>query len=67
MIKSSTDISVATLQRMIFIYNAIMAGWNIKKINNHELIFTRNSESTTINIENFLTSNLPLDLENLPK
>ena len=49
------DITPAKLQKMIFIYNAVQCGWEIKKIN-EKYIFTKKHEGKReIYLDNYLT------------
>lgn len=69
MIETFTDVDIVVLQRMIFIYNAIMAGWSVEKIGPTEVCFTRRSDRCTINLEEFINGNLkiPDDWKNMLK
>jgi hypothetical protein len=69
MIETFTDVDIVVLQRMIFIYNAIMAGWTVEKSTPTEVSFTRRSDRCTINLEEFVNGNLkiPDDWKNMLK
>lgn len=56
------EASIHFLQKMIFIYNAVLNGWTVKQING-EFQFTKNSESTTGNINDFLKSSIQIPEE----
>ena len=60
MIETFTDLDVVVLQKMIFIYNAIMAGWTIQKIDDTQISFSRMSEQCTINLAEFVHANLKI-------
>lgn len=60
MIETFTDIDLVVLQRMIFIYNALMAGWSIEKVGETEIVFSRKSDRCTINLEEFVNGNLKI-------
>ncbi len=54
--------SIHFLQKMIFIYNAVLNGWTVKQVNG-EFQFTKNSESTTGNINDFLKASIQIPEE----
>lgn len=56
------DVTIHFLQKMIFIYNAVLNGWVVRRIDN-EFQFTKNSESTTGNLNDFLKSNIQIPEE----
>ena len=69
--------SIKFLQKMIFIYNAVINGWTVRQIDG-EFQFTKDSQTTTGNLNDFLkasiqipdelkqiTNTLPQTLENL--
>ncbi len=60
MIETFMDIDIVVLQRMIFIYNALMAGWTIEKMDSTEISFTRRSDRHTFNLEQFVHGNLKI-------
>lgn len=60
MIESFTDVDIAVLQKMIFIYNAMMAGWVIEKVGTMEVSFTRKHDMRTINLQQFVHGNLKI-------
>lgn len=51
--------SIHFLQKMIFIYNAVLNGWIVKQIDG-EFQFTKNSQSTTGNINDFLKKSIQI-------
>lgn len=56
------EASIHFLQKMIFIYNAVLNGWTVKQVNG-EFQFTKNSESTTGNINDFLKASIQIPEE----
>lgn len=54
--------SIHFLQKMIFIYNAVLNGWTVKQVDG-EFQFTKNSESTTGNINDFLKASIQIPEE----
>ncbi len=64
--------SIHFLQKMIFIYNAVLNGWVVKQ-QDGEFQFTKNTLSTTGNINDFLKESIQIPDElkqimvNIPK
>ena len=57
---------VSQLQKMIFIFNAVEAGWSVSKIgNDHIELHQKKGKTIVDNLENFVKKNL--DLANLYK
>lgn len=54
--------SIHFLQKMIFIYNAVINGWTVKKING-EYQFTKDSHSSSGDLNDFLKSNIQIPEE----
>ena len=60
------------MQKMIFIYNSVMSGWTVKKIDNNNFEFTKKTNSNIkreINLEDYLKKfiNYNLTIENIFK
>jgi|LauGreDrversion4_2_1035121.scaffolds.fasta_scaffold141731_1 hypothetical protein len=61
------------VQKMVFVYNALNSGWQVKKKGENKFIFTKNIEHETeeikkeINLDDYLRKFLKfnLDIENL--
>ena len=52
---------------MLFIYNAVLNGWTVKKLQNCKLKFTKNKRNLKINLKDvnintFVIDNLTLDI-----
>lgn len=58
-----------TLQKMIFIYNALKKGWTVKCISNNKFEFLKNKSDVKkeINLENYLQNFIinNLNIENM--
>ena len=54
------DLSLVRFQKMLFLYNAVMNGWTVQKINDDEVSFTKDEEHRTISLGDFVTTNLHL-------
>lgn len=60
------------MQKMIFIYNSVMSGWTVKKIDNNNFEFSKKTNSNIkkeINLEDYLKKfiNYNLTIENIYK
>ena len=67
-LNSNSNVSYNTIQKMVFICNALNDGWTIKKINNNKYEFIKNKEKLIkkeIDIEEFIKDNM--NIENLKK
>jgi hypothetical protein len=67
-LNSNSNISYNTIQKMVFICNALNDGWTIKKINNNKYEFIKNKEKLIkkeIDIEEFIKDNM--NIENIKK
>lgn len=67
-LNSNTNISYNTIQKMVFLCNALNDGWSIKKLNNNKYEFIKNKDKLIkkeIDIEEFIKNNL--NIENLKK
>ena len=53
------ETSILFLQKMTFIYNAVINGWTVKQVNG-EFQFTKDSHSTTGNLNDFLKSSIQI-------
>ena len=51
-----SDNDMMAIQKMIFIYNAVMKGWTVRRIDGNKFEFTRNleSEKQEVNLEDYL-------------
>jgi hypothetical protein len=71
-ISSTMNQDMINLQKMVFIYNSVMAGWTVRKIdkNNFEFIKKSNSDiKKEINLETYLKKfiNYNLTIDNIYK
>lgn len=60
------------LQKMVFIYNSVMAGWTVKKIDKNNFEFTKKTDTNIkkeINLEDYLKKfiNYNLTIDNIYK
>ena len=63
MSSESKDISsVVNIQKMVFIYNALISGWTVKMIENNTFEFKKNRENKEVDLDNYLQNFL---LQNL--
>ena len=60
-----------TIQKMIFIYNAVLKGWTVKKLEGNRFEFTRDleHEKKEVNLEDYLRRFIAynLNIDNLKK
>ena len=67
--QNSEEISLILLQKMIFIYNALLQGWTIKMIESDKFEFTKGTEliKKEVNMTDFLKKFIQynLSIENL--
>ena len=55
-------------QQMLFIYNAVLNGWTVRKINNYKFKFTKEKKNLKIlnlnelNINKFIKDNLSMNI-----
>jgi hypothetical protein len=55
------NIDITTIQKMMFIYNALQDGWTVKKIRDQKYEFIKDNNNVTrkeVNLENFVKDNL---------
>lgn len=68
LVNSNSSISYNTIQKMVFLCNALNDGWSIKKLQNNKYEFKKNKDiliKNEIDIEEFIKNNL--NIENLKK
>jgi hypothetical protein len=51
-----SDNDMMSIQKMVFVYNAIMKGWTVRKLENNQFEFTKDleSEKQEVNLEDYL-------------
>lgn len=54
------NIDLETLQKMIFIYNAILKGWTVKKIEHNKIDFKKETQHASGNLNEFIQENLKI-------
>lgn len=55
MSSDSKDISnVVNIQKMIFIYNALLSGWTVKMIESNTFEFKKNRENKEVDLDDYL-------------
>ena len=69
---SSMNPDMINLQKMVFIYNSVMAGWTVRKIDNNNFEFIKKTNSNIkkeINLETYLKKfiNYNLTIDNIYK
>ena len=55
------NIDIITLQKMIFIYNALQDDWTVKRMNEQKFEFIKDSNNNIrkeVNLKNFVKDNL---------
>jgi hypothetical protein len=55
------NIDITTVQKMMFIYNALHDGWTVRKIREQKFEFMKDNDNITrkeVNLENFVKDNL---------
>ena len=63
-VKSEDRVDFITLQKMKFIYNAIIDGWSVKKFDN-QFIFTKKHEGKKeIHLDNYINDFIKSNLNN---
>lgn len=63
---SHSDIDMAMLCKMIFIYNAINDGWIVEKGDNNEIIFVKDRRQCIAKPEDFIKQHLSVPEDLLP-
>ena len=65
------DHDMITIQKMVFIYNAVLKGWTVRKTENGKFEFTKDleSEKEEVNLEDYLRRFMVynLNIENIKK
>jgi len=51
-----SDNDMMSIQKMVFVYNAILKGWTVRKLENNQFEFTKDleSEKQEVNLEDYL-------------
>tara|TARA_B100001093_G_scaffold518368_1_gene602927 strand:- start:121 stop:348 length:228 start_codon:yes stop_codon:yes gene_type:complete len=62
-IPENFNIDKITLQKMIFLYNAIQEGWNIKKENQKYIFTKKHEDKREIFLDTYLNSFLNRNIE----
>ena len=63
-VKSENEVDFIILQKMKFIYNAIIDGWSVKKIKN-QFIFTKKHEGKKeVHLDNYIDNFIKTNLNN---
>ena len=47
---------VVHLQKMLFVFNALLSGWTVKMVGNDTFEFTKDMKNQEVNLENYLNS-----------
>lgn len=72
MSKVSENISnsneIVSLQKMIFIYNAITSGWIVKMTDTNTFEFTKDRKNQEVNLDNYIQNFIinNLNINNIP-
>jgi|SaaInlStandDraft_1057018.scaffolds.fasta_scaffold01141_11 hypothetical protein len=56
--------NIINIQKMVFIYNALLSGWSVKMIENNTFEFNKNRQNRELdldNLANFMLQNLNVD------
>lgn len=56
--------NIINIQKMVFIYNALLSGWSVKMIENNTFEFKKNRQNRELdldNLANFMLQNLNVD------
>jgi len=65
-----SDNDMLTIQKMVFVYNALLKGWTVRKMEGDKFEFTRDleSEKQQVNLEDYLRRFIiyNLNIENIP-
>ena len=64
----STSNEIISLQKMIFIYNAITSGWNVKMTEKNTFEFIKDSKNQEVNLDNYINNFIinNLNINNIP-
>ena len=65
----NNNIDIISIQKMIFIYNAILSGWTVKMIDNDRFEFIKNKDniSKEVYLNNYLQKFIKENLTNINK
>lgn len=65
---ASSPTDIVQIQKMVFVYNAILAGWSVKMIDNDKFEFSKDRTNQEVNLEDylrrFIAHNLNIDSMN---
>lgn len=70
MSSDSKDISnIVNIQKMVFIYNALLSGWTVKMLEDNKFEFKKKKENKELNLDNYLATFLSenLNVDNIRK
>ncbi len=66
-----TDYDINIVQKMVFIYNAVLSGWTVSQLENNKFEFTKpkNNLKKEVNLNNYLQKFISynLNIENIMK
>ena len=65
----NNNIDIISIQKMIFIYNAILSGWTVKMIDNDRFEFIKNKDniSKEVYLNNYLNKFIKENLTDINK
>lgn len=70
MSSDNKDISnVVNIQKMVFIYNALLSGWTVKMVEDNKFEFKKKKENKELNLDNYLATFISenLNVDNISK
>ena len=59
---------VVSLQKMIFVYNAIISGWNVRMVDINTFEFIKDKKNQEVNLDNYINNFVinNLNINNIP-
>ena len=45
---------ILQVQKMLFVYNAVLSGWSVRKVGNGKFEFKKDSSNREVNLEHYL-------------
>lgn len=71
-IQKSTDTNISndliSIQKMIFVFNAILSGWTVKMLEHNTFEFTKDSTNQEVNLDSYIQDFVKknLNINNIP-
>jgi hypothetical protein len=63
-----SELSMIQIQKMVFVFNAVLAGWSVRMVDNDMFEFSKDATNQEVNLEEYLrrfvAHNLSIDCLN---